>query len=462
MECKYCGAQLPEEQTLCPACGKDNAAEEQLEALISEEVQVQAAPETAAEEAVCEDVQVEEAPKKKTSPWKIVLAVVASVAVLAALAAAILWGAGIDLKPRENNAQYKDSYTVDEAAAQKKGADVIATMGDYKLTNGELQIHYWMQIYEFLEYYGNYYFDYTKPLDTQYFSGEDGVTWQQYFIDIAIESWRRYTLLSMLAEEEGFQLSAEDQKSLDSMEADLEEMAKEYEYASAEEMIRDDMGAGCTLADYLNYMKLRNISLLYYEEKYDDFTPTEDEISAYYDENKQTFESQGMKKEDQTLVDIRHILIQLEDGEKDSYGRPDYTEEQWEQCRQQAQAVLDTYLENPTEENFSELAKTHSADGNAKDGGIYTDVKQGQMVEEFDSWIFDTSRIAGDTGLVKTVYGYHVMYFISSEVTEGDWVEAATTQLVSERTNAMIEEAGENYPTKINYKKIVLAENSIG
>lgn len=457
MECKYCGAQLPEEETLCPVCGKDNAVQEQEEVVASAEETA----EVISEESVLGEIP-EEAPKKKTSPWKIVVAVVASLAVLAALAVAILWGAGIDLKPRENNAQYKDSYTVEAEAAQKKGADVIATIGDRKLTNGELQIHYWMQIYEFLEYYGNYYFDYSKPLDTQYFSEDEGVTWQQYFIDIAIESWRRYTLLSMLAEEENFQLSEEDQKSLDSMEADLEKMAKEYEYASAEEMIRDDMGDGCTLQDYLNYMKLRNISMVYFEKKYNEFKPTQDEISDYYDANKETFESQGMKKEDKTLVDVRHILIRLADGPTDAYGRPDYTEEQWEQCRQQAQAVLDTYLENPTEDNFAELAKQHSVDGNAKDGGIYTDVTQGQMVKEFDSWIFDESRIAGDTDLVKTVYGYHVMYFINREVTEGDWVGAATTQLISERTNAMIEAKGENNPVSVNYKKIVLAENSIG
>jgi len=34
------------------------------------------------------------------------------------------------------------------------------------------------------------------------------------------------------------------------------------------------------------------------------------------------------------------------------------------------------------------------------------------MVEEFENWIYDEARKAGDTGVVKTDYGYHVMYFI--------------------------------------------------
>ena len=33
------------------------------------------------------------------------------------------------------------------------------------------------------------------------------------------------------------------------------------------------------------------------------------------------------------------------------------------------------------------------------------------MVPTFNAWCFDSSRKAGDVGIVKTEYGYHVMYF---------------------------------------------------
>ena len=35
------------------------------------------------------------------------------------------------------------------------------------------------------------------------------------------------------------------------------------------------------------------------------------------------------------------------------------------------------------------------------------------MVAEFNDWLFDSSRKPGDTGIVKTTYGYHIMYFVS-------------------------------------------------
>ena len=35
------------------------------------------------------------------------------------------------------------------------------------------------------------------------------------------------------------------------------------------------------------------------------------------------------------------------------------------------------------------------------------------MVTEFNDWCFDESRQPGDTGIVETSYGVHVMYFDS-------------------------------------------------
>jgi len=33
------------------------------------------------------------------------------------------------------------------------------------------------------------------------------------------------------------------------------------------------------------------------------------------------------------------------------------------------------------------------------------------MVTAFNDWCFDEARQVGDTGIVETEYGYHVMYF---------------------------------------------------
>ena len=84
------------------------------------------------------------------------------------------------------------------------------------------------------------------------------------------------------------------------------------------------------------------------------------------------------------------------------------------------QALLDKYLSGEkTAEAFGALANEHSDDNDGKvtNGGLYSNVYSGQMVAEFDEWIFDTDRKAGDTGIIETVYGYHVMYFVGDSET---------------------------------------------
>jgi hypothetical protein len=38
------------------------------------------------------------------------------------------------------------------------------------------------------------------------------------------------------------------------------------------------------------------------------------------------------------------------------------------------------------------------------------------MVQSFNDWCFDASRQAGDTDIVETNYGYHVMYFVGQNI----------------------------------------------
>ena len=103
-----------------------------------------------------------------------------------------------------------------------------------------------------------------------------------------------------------------------------------------------------------------------------------------------------------------------------------------------------------TEESFAELANKNSDDGDGKSGGLYEDVFPGQMVEAFDKWCFDKDRKTGDTEIIETEYGYHVMYFVkhqdrtyrdamieadlvSDEVEE--WLEKHTKELNVEKVN---------------------------
>ena len=78
-----------------------------------------------------------------------------------------------------------------------------------------------------------------------------------------------------------------------------------------------------------------------------------------------------------------------------------------------AQAILDEWeAGEATEDSFAALAAEKTEDeGSKENGGLYEDVYPGQMVTAFNDWCFDADRKPGDTGIVETEYGCHVMYY---------------------------------------------------
>ena len=100
-------------------------------------------------------------------------------------------------------------------------------------------------------------------------------------------------------------------------------------------------------------------------------------------------------------VNVRHILISTSENVTA------------EDAKKQIEDLKTEFESNPTEEHFAELAQQKSSDtGSSANGGLYENVAPGQMVEAFNDWIFDTSRKAGDVGIVETDYGCHLMYFV--------------------------------------------------
>lgn len=117
-------------------------------------------------------------------------------------------------------------------------------------------------------------------------------------------------------------------------------------------------------------------------------------------------------------VNVRHILIAPESSntsdESSSKSAKDCSAEEWAAAKKKAESILKEYKKgDKTAEAFGKLAKANSSDSNADEGGLYEDVTPNKMVSTFNAWIFDSSRKPGDVGIVKTEYGYHVMYFES-------------------------------------------------
>lgn len=137
-------------------------------------------------------------------------------------------------------------------------------------------------------------------------------------------------------------------------------------------------------------------------------------------------------------VDVRHILISANEATA--------SEQEISAAEEKANDILEAYLSgDQTEDAFAELAQEHSEDGNADRGGIYENVAPGQMVEAFNNWIFDEARQPGDTDIVQTNFGFHVMYF-SAYGDEEAWRLSVTGDLQTDAYQDYMEQAKEAAP----------------
>lgn len=115
------------------------------------------------------------------------------------------------------------------------------------------------------------------------------------------------------------------------------------------------------------------------------------------------------------MVNVRHILVSFQGGTTVD-GVTTFSDDEKFAAKAEAEKLLNQWKAGEaTEDSFAALAVENSTDnGSAANGGLYEDIYPGQMVPAFNDWCFDSSRKAGDTGIVETEYGYHVMYFVGT------------------------------------------------
>lgn len=313
------------------------------------------------------------------------------------------------------------NYAVTEASPHDANMSAVVAVdadGNPALTNSTLQFIYWLEFFNFMNYYGSYadYFglDAYTPLAEQP-SMTENRTWEQYFLEGATEDFAQQYALYRAAQDAGYTITEEEQAQLDDIldpNGSIVTGAAMSGFSSADEYMQNSFGPGVDLQDYYDYVKIYITANSYYNYLLESFD--EDEASAYYDEHAEDYLAQNIRKVNN--VSVRHILIQPE-GEQDAEGN--YSDDAWAAAEATAKEILEKWQVDPSEDNFAALANEYSSDGGSNtNGGLYEDFDTATMVAEFTDWSFDPARVHGDTGIVKTAYGYHIMYFVEQTETK--------------------------------------------
>ena len=157
-------------------------------------------------------------------------------------------------------------------------------------------------------------------------------------------------------------------------------------------------------------------------------------------------------------VTARHILFSTQDQNTGS----DLSDEEIAEKKNQAEDILKQFNEgNKTEESFAALAVKYTEDsGSSANGGLYENIYPGQMVAEFNDWCFDESRQPGDVEMVKTDYGYHIIYFIAKDGT--NYYDSAIRSSKADEdieTETKELQEGDTYKVGIGPRRTEYAEN---
>ena len=141
---------------------------------------------------------------------------------------------------------------------------------------------------------------------------------------------------------------------------------------------------------------------------------------------------------------VRHILVATSEDVTDA------------EAKKKADDILAEYNKgNKSGETFGELATKYTDDtGSAATGGLYENFPKGQMVKEFEDWSFDAARKHGDTGIVKTTYGYHIMYFEAKGMAA--WQNNVVAAMKDAEYTTLFEKLEKTY--KIEFNKDVIED----
>jgi len=384
---------------------------------------------------------------------------------------------------------------------------VVAVCGTEELTNGALQVWYWAEVAQYRQEGHETEPDYSQPLDTQVCEIDGSVnSWQQFFLKRALSAWHRAQALIQhseqvpMATEEAYQPNLQNiekymtgmpaaevlygyhtyyrpnslhQAYLDEIPGMLETLAREKGYENAERMAEAAFGTSVEVLE--TFSDSCNRGYMYFTELTHSIAPAEEVLEAFYTEQSSDT-STGER-----CVDFRQILLVprdvIQEDNRPSWERQEPTvpvvletvtvapdgkvtasEKAWALCEEEARQLLSDWQNKKrgTEATFGETAHQYTMDPGTKvNGGRYQSVRRGQMTEVIDNWCFDPARQVGDTGILRSDYGVHILYFSGSRTLDR---EAADREYHRQQQNLLITEAKDAFPMEVDYRTISLQE----
>ena len=200
------------------------------------------------------------------------------------------------------------------------------TVGDHEITEVEFDYYFYNSVNSYLDTYGEYVsmfgLDATKPLDQQPYTEE--LTWEDYFDESAVIEITRVKAMADDAKANGF--TYDDTDDIRNIESEFASMA-ETEGMTTTNYYMMSYGKNATAERIRPFFKENVLASAYHTYLVLENQPTEEEVEAYYAENKMAYD----------LVDCRKFYVDAEVAE-------DASEDEIASVMKDAKAVADEFV----------------------------------------------------------------------------------------------------------------------
>ena len=417
--------------------------------------------------------------EKERRSWKRFKIV--SIVILAAVAVSIVFSIGTSFYNR---------YTVLN--------QTYFQVGDHDITRLEYN-YYFNNVYSnYLSMYGSYVsmmgLDTTVDLDEQTYPGNENMTWKDYFDQSAVEQIQQIKAMADEARENGFEYdSSEDMASYET------EIAAQAESASVSESEYYTLMYGdyATPSRIETFVEENLLASAYYSHLVEENQPADDEITAYYEENKNSYdtvtyrsfyfevdtsagEETGSEETtavetttaaEETTVEETTLDTAEETAEETTAEETTAAEEETEtetaseeetgMTDEEIAAAMDELKVQADEmaarleagEDFEDLCVEYASEdqkenyGGEEDGSLTEEGSYYGAPSVAADWLFDESRQEGDITVLESesLNRYYVVQFISRQNDEETANESIGNLLASQVVSEYVTEIAQEY-----------------
>lgn len=348
--------------------------------------------------------------EKERRSWKRFKIV--SIVILAAVAVSIVFSIGTSFYNR---------YTVLN--------QTYFQVGDHDITRLEYN-YYFNNVYSnYLSMYGSYVsmmgLDTTVDLDEQTYPGNENMTWKDYFDQSAVEQIQQIKAMADEARENGFEYdSSEDMASYET------EIAAQAESASVSESEYYTLMYGdyATPSRIETFVEENLLASAYYNHLVEENQPADDEITAYYEENKNSYDT----------VTYRSFYFEVDTSAGEETGSEETTAAETTTAAEETtveETTLDTAEETAEETTAAEETEAASEETAAETAAEETTAEETTVAEETtaeETTVEETTTGAEETAAEETT--------AAEEETETETASEEETGMTDEEIAAAMDE----------------------